>query len=104
MILDKLSHLNLGGQIEDIQPTAIGLGASCDVFTGYWRAGSKKVAVKKLRIFLTKEDQAIKVRVGARIYTIGCSCVIELIVCMYRNWPERCTFGRGLSIRTCCRC
>ncbi|KLO19298.1 WD40 repeat-like protein [Schizopora paradoxa] len=59
-ILDKLSHLNLIGQIEDIQATARGLGASCDVFTGYWRAGNKKVAVKKLRVFLTKEEQVIK--------------------------------------------
>ncbi len=63
-ILSKLAHLDLSGQIEDIQSTAKGLGASCDVFTGYWRAGNKRVAVKKLRIFLTKEDQVVKVRIA----------------------------------------
>ncbi len=63
VILSKLAHLDLSGQIEDIQPTAKGLGASCDVFTGYWGAGNKTVAVKKLRIFLSKEDQVVKVRV-----------------------------------------
>lgn len=63
VILSKLAHLNLSGQIEDIQPTAKGLGASCDVFTGFWRTGNKKVAVKKLRIFLSKEELVGKVRI-----------------------------------------
>lgn len=61
-ILTKLAHLNLDGQIEDIQPSVKGVGASCDVFIGYYRARDKKVAVKKLRIFLSKEEQVLKVR------------------------------------------
>ncbi len=68
LVYDKLGHLNLGGQIEDMKQVVGALGASCDVYIGYWRAGDRqvKVAVKKLRFFCSKEPVIAKVRMTLR--------------------------------------
>lgn len=66
-ILDKvllsLEHLNIQNDIEDVEHVKA-LGASCDVYTGYWQAGirRKKVAIKRLRIFCNDELLVAKVR------------------------------------------
>ncbi|KLO12884.1 kinase-like protein [Schizopora paradoxa] len=59
-IFRKLPHLDLTGQIEDIEPVASGLGPSCEVFKGHWKDGKKTVAVKRLRVFLKKEKRVVK--------------------------------------------
>jgi len=48
------------GQIDDIQPIPKGVGVTCDVFVGYWRVGQKQVAIKKLRVFLSKKEDTAK--------------------------------------------
>jgi len=34
---ERLKHLNLEGQIEEMKQAVGALGASCDIYTGYWR-------------------------------------------------------------------
>ncbi len=55
--------MNLGGQIEGLTQVAGAIGASCDVYSGRWRAGDRlvKVAVKKLRFFCFTEPAIAKV-------------------------------------------
>ncbi len=60
-LLKSLSHFDLSGQIDDIQPIPKGVGVTCDVFVGYWRVGQKQVAIKKLRVFLSKKEDTAKV-------------------------------------------
>ncbi len=61
---DRLAHLNLRGQIEELTQAAGAIGASCDVYTGRWRNGDRlvQVAVKKLRFFCSNEPAIAKVR------------------------------------------
>lgn len=60
-ILSSLSHLDLADQIVDIEPHAKGIGGFCDVYIGYSRKHKKKVAVKRVRVFLLKDEAFAKV-------------------------------------------
>ena len=60
-ILESLSHLNLEGKIIQKQQYASELGSSCDVFTAWSLKHNKKVAVKQIRTYLTRDPLFAKV-------------------------------------------
>lgn len=59
-VLKTLPHLDLSGQIDNIQPIPKDGGVSCDVFVGEWRSRDgqirRSVAIKRLRFFLQVGD------------------------------------------------
>ncbi|KLO16775.1 kinase-like protein, partial [Schizopora paradoxa] len=59
-LLAKLRDINLSGEIADVRPVFKGFGASCDVFVGFCRPIRKKVAVKRLRVFMSREEEFAK--------------------------------------------
>ncbi|KLO13881.1 kinase-like protein [Schizopora paradoxa] len=59
-ILASLSHLSLEGQIVEKQSFVSGLGGSCDVYKAWSTKHNKRVAVKQIRAFLTKEPSFAK--------------------------------------------
>ncbi len=59
--LSSLKHLNLDGHIVRKHPLQAGLGGTCDVFTAYSTKHSRKVAVKRIRVFLRKDEALMKV-------------------------------------------
>lgn len=64
-ILEKLAHLDLSDDVLDIQPFANVLGGSCEVFVARSkRHEGKKVAVKRIRVFLTTDEALAKVRLN----------------------------------------
>ncbi len=60
-ILSSLSYLNLEGQIIDKKAHASGFGGSCDVYSAWSSKHNKKVAVKQIRAFMTKDKDFAKV-------------------------------------------
>ena len=82
MILSRLGHLDLSGQLLDKEVARDAHGGYCDVFVGHLspasllnrrmiqRGGFKvKVAIKQLRVRLDKEMQVAKVRYRLQIET-----------------------------------
>lgn len=70
-VLRRLDHLNIEGQIEDLALVNTS-GASCDVYTGYWQVGIRRVqlAVKKLRIHCKSEPFVTKVCFSLNILSL----------------------------------
>ncbi len=60
-ILAEIAHLDLKDLIVDTQLHAVSFGASCDVHSAWSKRHGKKVAVKKIRVFLTNEEAFMKV-------------------------------------------
>ena len=78
-LLSKLRDINLSGEIADVRPVFKGFGASCDVFVGFCRPIRKKVAVKRLRVFMSREEEFAKVRDAMLIlfsHLVTCSSAI----------------------------
>lgn len=67
-LLSKLRHIDLSGEIVDVRPVFKGFGASCDVFVGFCRPIRKKVAVKRLRVFMSREEEFAKVRLLSTLF------------------------------------
>ncbi len=61
-LLSKLREIDLSGTIVDVKPVLKGFGASCDVFVGFCLPIRKRVAVKRLRVFMSREEEFAKVR------------------------------------------
>ncbi len=60
-ILAGLSHLNLEGCIVRKQQVASKFGGSCDLHAAWSERHRFKVAVKRMRIFMRKDDSFAKV-------------------------------------------
>lgn len=62
-LLKDLPHLDLSGQIIFSHTSPRSAGATCDVFIGHWNVGSKQiqVAIKRVRVFIGKEELVAKV-------------------------------------------
>ena len=61
-IISSLSHLNLEGKIVNKTIHASGFGGSCDVYSAFSTKHNRKVAVKQIRVFMTKDKDFAKVR------------------------------------------
>ncbi|KLO14121.1 kinase-like protein [Schizopora paradoxa] len=59
-ILSSLSHLDLEGQIINRTAHASGFGGSCDVYSAFSIRHNKTVAVKQIRVFMTKDRDFAK--------------------------------------------
>jgi hypothetical protein len=83
----------------------IGLGGYADVYEGILRdektGETKKIAVKRFRMILSKEKEFAKVEAVCLdcdtnpMFTLVHSVTLSFL-------PENCVFGRGLITRTCC--
>ena len=62
IVRDRLSQLDLSGDIDDVSAMAKTSGGFCDVFLGHSRKYDKKVAIKKVRMYLTQDPNFAKVR------------------------------------------
>ncbi len=60
-ILASLSHLNLEGCIVRKQQVASRFGGSCDLYIAWSERHNFKVAVKRMRFFMRKDDSFAKV-------------------------------------------
>ncbi len=60
-ILAILSHLNLEGCIVRKQQVASRFGGSCDLYVAWSERHHFKVAMKRMRIFMRKDDSFAKV-------------------------------------------
>lgn len=61
-MLSSLSHLNLEGKVINKTAHASGFGGSCDVYSAWSVKHDKKIAVKQIRAFMTKDKNFAKVR------------------------------------------
>ncbi len=61
-ILSTLRHLNLKGEVVRRESVQTGLGGTCDIFAAWSNKHNAKVAVKRIRVFLLKEEKFAKVR------------------------------------------
>ena len=63
-LTERLQHLNLQERIQDIQLVPMkNIGGSCDILSGTYdlRGRKVKIAIKRLRFFISKEEEFAKV-------------------------------------------
>jgi len=80
-ILSTLNHLDLGDQIVQRESIQAGIGGTCDVFTAWSTKQNSKVAVKRIRVFLRKDEKlAKKIAREIRIWTaLDHECVLPFL-------------------------
>jgi len=59
-ILSSLSHLNLEGKVINRELHASAFGGSCDVYSAWSTKHNQRVAVKRIRVFMTKNRNFAK--------------------------------------------
>ena len=96
LVKTKLEHLNLKDQIHDIHPVPMKtIGGSCDILAGVCNLDGRqmKVAIKRLRFFVSKEREFAKVRNDDN----NASRVELRLTQLFRNLQARCISGRRRS-------